>query len=63
MNCSEYQKLSHVEKIELIGKLIHAIQSDNTSFWAGKDLIRIAQARGVLNGVTILPNSNENTEV
>lgn len=62
MNCQKYIALSPKEKIEMIGKLIHAVQSDNDFFNRAQALIRLADNKGLFEGVTINPQSEPPTE-
>lgn len=60
MICPEYDNLSHPEKVKLIGEIVHAIQNDSVCFAAAQSVISLAEARGLLDNVTILPeNLNE----
>jgi hypothetical protein len=58
MICQNYNNLSLPEKIIIIGEIIHAIQNDDKAFKKGMDLISYAKARGILDGVVILPETN-----
>lgn len=55
MNCTNYLDLSPQEKINFIGKMIHAIQSDNEIFNRAEILIKKADKQGIFDGVTINP--------
>lgn len=59
MNCKKYMELSPVERIELIGKIVHAIQSDDKLFAEGQKILRRAETLGIFEGVTILPPVEE----
>lgn len=59
MLCNKYSNLSLVEKIRFIGELVHCVQNDDDSFQVGKALIVAAKINGVLDGVVILPENNE----
>ena len=61
MICPEYDNLSHPEKVKLIGELVHAIQNDSDCFKAGRELLLLAEGKGLLDNVTILP-TNTNTQ-
>jgi hypothetical protein len=50
-----YEELTPFERVEFIGKLVHAAQSNAASFYAAKEIIKNAEEDGVLDGVTILP--------
>jgi len=58
MICENYNNLSLPEKIIIGGEIIHAIQNDDKAFKKGIELISYAKARGVLDGVTILPETD-----
>lgn len=53
MNCKNYNNLTHLEKVEFIGKLIHACQSSNTLFNEGKKIIQFAESCGLMGGVKV----------
>ncbi len=55
-NCSEYMELSPKEKIELTGKMIHAMQSSSSILASCRSIIEIAEAEGLFEGVTINPS-------
>ncbi len=57
MLCEQYQQLSPVEQIVMIGKIVHALQSDNKIFLNAKELIELADSYGLFENVTILPNT------
>jgi len=61
MICSKYQELSHREKVEFIGKLVHAVQSNDAIFESAKALVYWVEQFGVFNNVTILPNNQIHT--
>lgn len=63
-NCKKYQMLSPKERIEMIGKAVHCLQNDQRSFLAIKDLIKVAEERGIFEGVVIMPtNEIKETEI
>jgi len=53
--CKKYEELNPIERISFIGELLHAAQSDDTVFDMANDLIKLAILRGVFEGVTINP--------
>ena len=53
---SKYQELTIIEKIELVGKLVHAIQSCDTSFEFAQQLLKEAENRNLFLNVKILPD-------
>ena len=58
MICENYDSLSPIDKVIFIGKIVHALQSSNVIFSDVERIIWRAQAAGVFDGVTILPDSN-----
>lgn len=56
--CDKFNNLSHFEKITIIGEIVHAIQSDDEMFTMGEQLLKKAKRKGVLDGITILPETN-----
>ena len=63
MICKKYDNLSHVDKIRYIGELIHIVQNDDEFYDMGFSLIYMARMKGILDGVLILPevqNDNDN---
>lgn len=55
MICKLFDELSHPEKINLIGKVVHALQSDDLCFLEACQIVTHAQQKGLFNGVEILP--------
>lgn len=55
MICDKFDSLSHREKIEFIGTICHAVQSDDRLFLLGRAIIFQAQDIGVLDDVIINP--------
>lgn len=55
MICTKYDELPHHEKVDYIGSLCHAAQSDNDLFERCLDIIRIAKLRGLFKDVEINP--------
>ena len=56
--CKSYNDLSHFDKIQFVGELLHACQSDEYLFKIGEDIIKTAKDTGIFDGVTILPIQN-----
>lgn len=52
-NCKAYQKLTCIEKVELIGQLVHAVQNDDICFLTARGMISGAKTRGVFVNVKI----------
>lgn len=59
MICDKYNALSHREKTEMVGLIVHAIQSDEHLFTIGEEIIRMAKMKGLFDDVKILPDQNE----
>lgn len=57
---NKYQNLTIVEKIDMVGKLVHAIQADNEMFELAEKLLTKAEEKGLFINIKILPNGNEN---
>jgi len=60
--CSKYEELSPFERVEFIGKLVHAVMSDNFMFQVGQDIIKTGENKGLFNGVKILPENGKEEE-
>ena len=56
MICEKYEALTIIEKVQMVGKLLHAMQSDNELFDKAEWIIVAAELQGIFNKVTILPN-------
>lgn len=56
---NKYQNLTIVEKIDMVGKLVHAIQADNEMFELAETLLIKAEEKGLFINIKILPNENE----
>lgn len=56
--CTNYEGLSHFEKVALIGQIVHALQSDNEIFEGVNTLIQLAQLKGIFDKVEILPKND-----
>ena len=59
MICEEFDKLSHRERIEYIGKLVHSVQSHSYLFELGQMIVNHAEATGLLTDVIINPTNEE----
>lgn len=57
MICDKFDSLTHKEKIDFIGKLVHSVQSDGHLFIIGQAVIRQAEERGILDDVIINPEA------
>lgn len=62
MNCTEYQKLTILEQIKLIGELVHVVQNSPLGFERAKGMIEEARHMGYLDNVVIMPNRLEEPE-
>jgi hypothetical protein len=60
--CKSYNDLSHFDKIQYVGELLHSCQSDEYFFKLGEDIIKSAKDTGIFDGVVILPIQNNNEE-
>jgi hypothetical protein len=60
--CKSYNDLSHFDKIQFVGEILHACQSDDYLFKLGTDIIKTAKDIGLFNGVVILPELPEQNE-
>jgi hypothetical protein len=60
--CKSYNELSHFDKIQYVGELLHACQSDEYFFKLGEDIIKSAKDTGLFNGVVILPELPQQNE-
>ena len=59
MNCKEFEDLSHLEKVEFIGKLNHAAMSSSQYFKMACQIIQMAEKDELYTRVTILPEEIE----
>jgi len=58
MICDKYEQLTPPERIRLIGTLVHCLQSDDSFFELAVKLIEKGNKQGLLEGVTILPETD-----
>lgn len=61
MICPLYEALTPLERVEMIGKIAHAAQSDNATFVQVQALIALAERKGLFENVIINPTGNDNT--
>lgn len=59
--CDKYFNLTPIERVSLVGELVHAIQSDNELFDMANDLIKLGILKGVFINTAILPEQDTNT--
>ena len=62
MLCKKYEELSPFERVEFIGKLVHAVQSDDVFFDEAKVIIYNGEVFGTFEGVKILPDNGKEEE-
>jgi hypothetical protein len=63
MICDLFNNLTPKERVEYIGELIHACQSDDVMYQIGKEIIKQGNQRGLFEGVVIFPDvKNVNNE-
>lgn len=55
MCIQKYSELSIIEKRKKIGMLVHAYQNDPYFYEIADQLIELSKAKGIFEGVTILP--------
>lgn len=55
-NCSNYMELSPKERVEFIGRLVHAAMSSDYIFNHCESLIKYGEKKGLFEGVTINPS-------
>lgn len=58
MLCKQYTNLTHKERTELIGQVIHALQSSDECFNEAMKLRNLGETKGLYLGVTILPEKS-----
>ena len=56
--CDKYFNLTPIERVSLVGELVHAIQSDNELFDMANDLIQLGILKGVFINTAILPEQD-----
>lgn len=52
MICQKFEALSHYEKVQFLGKLTHASQSDDVLFEIANEIIRQGEIRGLFEKVS-----------
>ena len=58
MICNEYLNLDPLEQSLYTGKLIHAVQNDSEFYKLGKQLIELAEIKGLFEKVKFHPDIN-----
>lgn len=51
MICDKYDSLSHYDKVQFMGKLCHAAQTDDVLFTMAQELIKLGEQRGLFDKV------------
>lgn len=60
MICPQFEELTPKEKTEFIGKLVHSVQSDPELYSMAHEIIKMAEEKGLFEGVKILhPNTKD----
>lgn len=59
MICQKFEALSHYEKVQFLGKLTHASQSDDVLFEIANEIIRQGEVRGLFEKVSFLEKWKE----
>jgi hypothetical protein len=54
-NCIQYQSMTTREKVEFIGKLVHLVTNDETSFSRARGMILRGEVQGLLDDVVFNP--------
>lgn len=62
MLCSKFTELTPREKVIFIGELTHACMNDDFMFDIGKQIINIAENKGLFDNVKIMPENNDTKE-
>lgn len=62
-NCVQYQSMTPKEKTEFIGKLVHLVQNDETSFSRARGMIIKGEEQGLLDDVVICPTYEESKKI
>lgn len=62
MLCNKFTELTPREKVIFIGELTHACMNDDFIFDIGKQIINIAQNKGLFDNVKIMPKSDDTKE-
>jgi len=62
MLCNKFAELTSREKVIFIGELTHACMNDDFMFDVGKQIINIAENKGLFDNVKIMPDNNDTKE-
>jgi len=60
MICSQFENLTIIEKIQLIGKLNHLVQTYESAFNVAVSMINKAEKDGLLSDIVIIPETKDN---
>tara|TARA_R110000868_G_scaffold400868_1_gene675601 strand:+ start:6454 stop:6651 length:198 start_codon:yes stop_codon:yes gene_type:complete len=60
--CDKYDSLSPIERLTLVGEIVHALQSSDEIFDDVQKIIKKAILQGLFIGTTILPPENNTNE-
>lgn len=58
--CEKYFNLTPIERVSLVGELVHAIQSDNALLSMAEDIIKLGVAKGIFDDTIINPETPKN---
>lgn len=59
MICDSYNKLTPVERVQMIGKCVHLLMESENCFGIVEEMISIADKEGKFTNVKILPEYEE----
>lgn len=59
MICQKFEALSHYEKVQFLGKLTHASQSDDVLFEIANEIIRQGEQRGLFDKVSFIGGADK----
>jgi len=62
MLCNKFTELTPKEKVIFIGELTHACMNDDFMFDIGKQIINIAENKGLFDNVKIMPENDDTME-
>jgi hypothetical protein len=53
--CDKYFNLTPIERVSLVGELVHSIQSDDELFSMAEDMIKLAMLKGIFRNTIVMP--------
>ena len=62
MLCNKFAELTPKERVIFIGELTHACMNDDFMFDIGKQIINIAENKGLFDNVKIMPENDDTKE-